>query len=69
MTSKIAGLWKNGNANDKKESPTTKKPISNATQVNGMKPTPASGGFLRRTISTATKEKIKRSSTCEEIGE
>lgn len=79
VTSKIAGLWKGGNANDKKESPTTataattKKPISNSpSQMNGggLKHTPSmNNGYLRRTLGTGTKEKIKRSSTCEEIGE
>lgn len=76
VTSKIAGLWKNGN--DKSPTTattgagaTTKKPISNSSsQVSSLKHTPSlNNGYLRRTISTGAREKIKRSSTCEEIGE
>jgi hypothetical protein len=58
VTSKIAGLWKNTNGNEKIS--TAKKSVNS----------PANVGVLRRTISAGGNkvEKIKRSSTCEEIG-
>lgn len=65
VTSKIAGIWKGG---DKKES-LLKKPIStSSTQLNGGNKlsTPATTN-TRKIVNS--KERIKRSSTCAEIGE
>lgn len=64
VTSKIAGIWKSG---EKKES-LLKKPISTSSgQLNiGAKlSTPVS----RKLVSSGGKDRIKRSSTCDEIGE
>lgn len=66
VTSKIAGIWK---AADKKDS-SIKKPIStSSTQLNGVSklstPTSANG---RKIVNNTSKERIKRSSTCDEIG-
>lgn len=66
VTSKIAGIWKSG---DKKES-LLKKPIStSSTQLNGSNKmlTPAVAATKR--VIAAGKDRIKRSSTCDEIGE
>lgn len=63
VTSKIAGIWKGG---DKKES-LLKKPISSSSGQlnNGSK---LSTPVCRKIVSSAGKERIKRSSTCDEIG-
>lgn len=67
VTSKIAGIWKSG---DKKES-LLKKPISTSTtQLNcGSKLTTATELIGRKVASNMGKDRIKRSSTCDEIGE
>lgn len=67
ITSKIAGIWKSV---DKKES-LIKKPISTTSlQLNGISklstPMCANG---RKIVKSPSKERIKRSSTCDEIGE
>ena len=63
--SKISSIWKSG---DKKES-LLKKPIStSSTQLNcGFKlSTPA--GNVRKIVNNTNKDRIKRSSTCDEFG-
>lgn len=67
VTSKIASIWKSG---DKKENLLKKPNSTSSTQLNyGLKlSTPAA--VNARKISTSTsKDRIKRSSTCDEIGE
>jgi hypothetical protein len=66
VTSKIAGIWKSA---DKKEN-LLKKPIStSSTQLNygGKLSIPIVPNGKR--IGSVSKDKMKRSSTCEEIGE
>lgn len=67
VTSKIAGIWKN---TDKKES-LLKKPIStSSTQLNcGNKLSTPAALNGRKIVNTSGKDRIKRSSTCDEIGE
>lgn len=61
VTSKIAGIWKSG---EKRES-LLKKPIStSSTQLNSKISLPAG----RRIINSASKDQMKRSSTCDQIG-
>lgn len=62
VTSKIAGIWKSG---EKKES-LLRKPIStSSTQLNAGSKLSTTAG---RKIASNSKERIKRSSTCDEIG-
>lgn len=67
VTSKIAGIWKSA---DKKES-LLKKPISKSnTQLNcNLKLSTPAGTNGRKLVSSTGKDRIKRSSTCDEIGE
>ena len=67
VTSKIAGIWKSGS--EKKES-LLKKPIStSSTQLSyGLKLSTPAGVNARKIVSTTGKDRIKRSSTCDEIG-
>jgi len=65
VTSKIASIWKSG---DKKES-LLKKPIStSSTQLNyGLKLSTQAAGNARKISNITGKDRIKRSSTCDEI--
>lgn len=66
VTSKIAGIWKSG---DKKES-LLKKPITtSSTQLNGGSKLSTPTGVNTKRIFSAGKDRMKRSSTCDEIGE
>lgn len=67
VSSKIAGIWKSA---DKKES-SLKQPISKSnTQLNcNLKLSTPAGTNGRKLVNGVGKDRIKRSSTCDEIGE
>jgi hypothetical protein len=66
VTSKIAGIWKSGDKNET----LLKKPIStSSTQLHGNNKLSTPTGANTKRFIGAGKDRIKRSSTCDEIGE